>query len=50
VPIGGGSSTIKPFPFKDKDVINITIVGGCLEVFSGKLTKEIFDAQKDLLN
>jgi len=50
VPTGGGSLTIKPFPFKDRDVINVTIVGGCLEMFSGKLAKEVFDAQKDLLD
>jgi hypothetical protein len=37
VPTCGGSSTIKPFPFKDRDVINVTIVGGGLEMFSGRL-------------
>jgi hypothetical protein len=34
---GGGSSTIKPFPFKDIDVINVTIVGGGFKMFNGKL-------------
>jgi hypothetical protein len=44
-----GSSTIKPFPFKDRDVINVTIVGG-LEMFRGKLSYEVSDAQKHLLD
>jgi len=39
------SSTIKPFPFKDKYATYATIVEGGSKVFSGKLVEEVFSAK-----
>jgi hypothetical protein len=40
-----GLSTIKPCPFKDKDVIDVVIIRGSSKIFGGKLTTEIFGAK-----
>jgi hypothetical protein len=42
------SSTIRPFPFKDKDATHATIVGGGSYVFGDKLAKEVFNAKRSI--
>lgn len=39
-----GLSTIKPFPFEGRNVIDVAIVKGGSKMFGAKLTKDIFAA------
>jgi hypothetical protein len=45
ISIVASSSTMKHFPLKDKDVIDVTIVEGSSKVFGDKLAKEVFGAK-----